>query len=107
LADISIRKIKPTHYLVLPTLASRKPSDMGPTEGKALLPNRRGNPNWGRPQALAVMPPGQSTFEQLVATLGLFPEEYEGSSVLKEWVRKNKDHKYVPLDLLRAWGLLG
>lgn len=53
------------------------------------------------------MPPGQSTFEQLVAALGLFPEEYEGSNVLKAWVQKNKDHKYVPLDLLRAWGLLG
>ncbi len=78
---------------------------MGPAEGKALLSNRRGNPNWTKPQALAVVPPGQSTFEQLVASLGLTPEQYEGSSVLQDWVRKNKDHKYVPSELLKAWGL--
>jgi hypothetical protein len=30
--------------------------------------------------------------------------EYASSAALKEWVRKNKDHKYVPLDLLTIWG---
>jgi hypothetical protein len=24
---------------------------------------------------------------------------------LKEWVRRNKDQKYVPTDLLKDWGL--
>ncbi|HSA93306.1 MAG TPA: hypothetical protein VLE48_09875 [Terriglobales bacterium] len=78
---------------------------MRPAERKASLAARRGNPNWTRPQAMATPPPGQSSFEQIVATLGLSPEEYEGSIVLREWVRKNKDHKYVPSNLLKAWGL--
>lgn len=64
---------------------------------------RRGNPNWGKPE-----PPGQvnmvSTFESLVKTLKLSPEQYHESQVLREWVLQNKDHKYVPQDLLQAWG---
>jgi hypothetical protein len=36
--------------------------------------------------------------------LGLSPEEYEHSAVLKDWVRRNMDEKYAPLDLLKAWG---
>ena len=69
------------------------------------MPSRRGNPNWTRPLSLAVTPAGQSTFEHVVAMLGLSPEEYENSSVLRDWARKNKDHKYVPSELLKAWGL--
>ena len=67
------------------------------------MPNRRGNPNWMR--SLAVQPSGASAFEHLVATLGLSPEEYENSAVLRNWVRKNKDHRYVPSELLEVWGL--
>jgi len=40
----------------------------------------------------------------MVKQLGLSPEQYESSAVLKEWVRKNKDVKYVPTALLQAWG---
>src|SRR5579864_2118150 len=34
----------------------------------------------------------------------LSPDQYETSDALREWARKNKDQKYVPLDLLEAWG---
>ena len=47
---------------------------------------------------------GESTFEHVVRRLHLSPEEYESSHVLKEWVRKNKDSKYVPPYLLDLWG---
>jgi hypothetical protein len=36
--------------------------------------------------------------------LHLSPAEYGSSAALKEWVRKNKDQKYVPDDLLEFWG---
>jgi len=78
---------------------------IGPTEGEALLPNRRGNPNWNKPLPLAVTPPGASAFEHMVAILHLSPGEYQNSTVLRGWVRKNKDHRYVPSELLQAWGL--
>jgi hypothetical protein len=46
---------------------------------------------------------GATSFEELVKKLQLTPAEYESSAQLKDWVRKNKDQKYVPSDLLRAW----
>jgi len=51
-----------------------------------------------------INPQGASSFEHLVASLGLSPAEYVNSAELKEWVRRNKDHKYVPPELLAAWG---
>jgi hypothetical protein len=45
-----------------------------------------------------------TTFDRVVENLGLRPEDYLASSALKEWVRTNKDEKYVPPDLLEAWG---
>ncbi len=64
----------------------------------------RGNKNWNNPEQLAVPSSSATSFEQMVKQLGLSPEQYEGSAVLKEWVRKNKDVKYVPTSLLQAWG---
>ena len=40
----------------------------------------------------------------MVRKLCLSPEEYESSVLLKDWVRRNMEEKYVPLDLLKAWG---
>jgi hypothetical protein len=47
---------------------------------------------------------GQSTFEHVVRRLRLSPEEYATSAELKEWVRRHKDEKYVPSQLLALWG---
>jgi hypothetical protein len=50
--------------------------------------------------------PGKpSTFEETVLRLGLSPEQYQSSAILKEWARKHRNEKYVPPDLLSAWGL--
>ena len=48
-------------------------------------------------------PHGESTFEHVARRLHLSPEEYSTSVELKEWVRRHKDHKYVPSQLLEAW----
>ncbi len=45
-----------------------------------------------------------TSFEQMARKLGLSPEEYESSALLKDWVLRNMDEKYVPSDLLKAWG---
>ena len=63
----------------------------------------RGNPNWGKPEPL-FREPSVSSFDAVVHELGLSPAQYESSNALREWVRSNKDHKYVPLDLLQIWG---
>ena len=46
----------------------------------------------------------ESEFEKVVEALGLSPHEYVTSSALRERVRQNKDYKYVPTELLKAWG---
>jgi len=67
---------------------------------------RRGNPNWTKPQLLSVGAPKPSTFDETVRRLRLSPDQYETSDALREWARENKDQKYVPLDLLEAWGFI-
>lgn len=69
------------------------------------MTKKRGNPNWGKPDVNATAFPGPSSFEEVVKKLRLSPAEYEHSVQLKDWVRKNKDQKYVPSDLLKAWDL--
>ena len=66
------------------------------------MKKKRGNPNWGKMdlRPTVVQP---NSFEEVVRKLRLSPEHYVDSVQLKDWVRKNKDQKYVPLDLLKAW----
>ena len=45
-----------------------------------------------------------ASFDEIVKNMGLSPEQFEGSAELKEWVRANMGQKYVPIDLLIAWG---
>jgi hypothetical protein len=45
-----------------------------------------------------------SSFEQVVRALKISPEEYGSSPELKEWVRRNKDDKYVPTEVLKVFG---
>jgi len=68
------------------------------------MARKRGNPNWGKPDIHAA-PAVPTSFEEVVKKLRLSPTEYEGSARLKEWVRKNKDQKYIPDELLKLWGL--
>jgi hypothetical protein len=63
-----------------------------------------GNPHWGHPGAMAAPIERPTSFEGVTKSLGLSVQEFEGSTPLKEWARRNKDHKYVPLELLQAWG---
>ncbi|HTA50614.1 MAG TPA: hypothetical protein VK930_14280 [Verrucomicrobiae bacterium] len=48
-----------------------------------------------------------SSFDRVVARLGISPDQYKDSLPLKEWVVRNKDQKYVPTELLKHWGLEG
>jgi hypothetical protein len=48
--------------------------------------------------------PSVSSFDQIVETLSLVPHQYEGSPELKEWVRRNKNQRYVPTEVLDAFG---
>jgi hypothetical protein len=67
------------------------------------MAKKRGNPNWGKPDMQAA-PVVSTSFEEVVRKLRLSPADYEGSLQLKEWVRKNKDQKYTPDDLLKVLG---
>ena len=60
--------------------------------------------SWG-PKGVLPMPCNRpSSFEEMVQKMGLSPAEYEKSAELKQWVLANVGQKYVPVDLLIAWG---
>jgi hypothetical protein len=66
------------------------------------LPSK-GNPNWGK--SCGDIPNAPTSFEEMVRRLKLSEKEYLNSIPLKEWAKKHKDSKYVPQDLLEAWGI--
>jgi hypothetical protein len=65
---------------------------------------QRGTPNSARPGGTSPPPFSESSFERVVDSLKLSPEQYQSSIELREWVLRNKDHKYVPPELLKAFG---
>ena len=67
------------------------------------MPNKRGNPNWGRP-----MPPVSilcTEFEMQVRQLRLAPEHYIASARLRSWCERNRNQYYIPEWLLKAWNI--
>jgi hypothetical protein len=65
----------------------------------------KGNPNWGKPSG-GIIPVTSTSFEEMVKRLKLSEKECRNSIPLKEWAKKHKDSKYVPQDLLEAWGIV-
>jgi hypothetical protein len=68
------------------------------------MTNRRGNPNWGKPDQGGPVVPGLSSFENIAKEFGLTPDQYLSSSRLREWARLHKNSKFVPEKLLEDWG---
>ena len=64
---------------------------------------KTGNPNWCKfkSQPEVVKP---TLFEETVNRLGLAPADFGRSRELRDWVRQNKDQRYVPSALLEQWG---
>ena len=60
---------------------------------------------WTRPYLCDITSAQPSSFELIARELRLTPAQYESSAALKEWVRKNKNQKYGPPDLLEQWGM--
>ena len=65
----------------------------------------KGNPNWGKPEVLGLVIPTLTEFERTVTRFKLSPHEYVTSSPLREWAEQNRNSRYVPEYLLKAWGL--
>ena len=45
-----------------------------------------------------------SSFEEVVQKLKLMPDQFTTSQELRAWVFRNKDEKYVPSEVLKAFG---
>ncbi len=67
------------------------------------MSKRVGNPNWGKP--LEPLPARPTQFEKMAKKLGLSEQQYLGSATLRSWAAKNKSLRYIPSQLLKAWGL--
>jgi len=48
---------------------------------------------------------GLTQFEKIARRLKLSAPQYGGSIALKNWALRNKTHRYVPTELLKAWGI--
>jgi hypothetical protein len=72
-----------------------------PTEVKVL---KRKATFFTNPCRIGSPQPTQSSFDQIVQSLHLTPEQYAASPELRIWVRRNKEDKYVPPDLLATFG---
>ena len=67
------------------------------------MPKTLKGSHWGKPYDLGSRH-APTSFEGMVRSLKLAPREYKTSAALKEWVRQNKNTKYVPSDLLKDFG---
>jgi hypothetical protein len=71
--------------------------------GLTFMPNKRGNPNWGRPMQFASVL--CTEFEMQAKHLQLTPDQYVASARLRKWCEDNKNQYYVPEWLLKAWNI--
>lgn len=55
----------------------------------------------------APVPAAPSHFERVAARPKLSPEEYANSPQLRGWVERNWRQKFLPENLLKAWGPKG
>ena len=69
-----------------------------------VMAKRRGNPNWGKSEAVGRVVVSATSFERAVEELKLAPDDLVRSVQLREWARSNKNSKYIPEPLLEAWG---
>jgi hypothetical protein len=65
---------------------------------------QRETPNSLRSRPTNATSVSESSFDRMVDALKLSPDQYQSSSELREWVLRNKDDKYVPPELLKAFG---
>jgi hypothetical protein len=75
-----------------------------PSTSGVSMAKRRGNPNWGKPEPIGPVVPTVTSFELVVKEYKLTPDQYERSTRLREWARRNRNSKYIPEALLEAWG---
>jgi hypothetical protein len=64
---------------------------------------KRGNPNWGKPELNTVPYTGATSFEEVAKRL--CSPLSSTATQLRDWAQWNKDHKYLPSNLLELWGL--
>jgi hypothetical protein len=69
------------------------------------MAKRRGNPNWGKPEPLGKPEVTVTAFEQVIQEWGLTPDQILDSRRLRDWAKQHKNQKYIPEELLEAWGL--
>jgi hypothetical protein len=70
------------------------------------MAKKRGNPNWGwGTREMEPVTPAIAEFQRVAREFNLQPDEYISSTQLREWASVNKNSKFIPETLLKAWGL--
>jgi hypothetical protein len=69
------------------------------------MAKKRGNPNWGKPEMVGAGVSTITEFQRVASDFNLQPDQYIRSAQLREWASRNKNSKFIPETLLKAWGL--
>jgi hypothetical protein len=93
------RWVKQGHY----SIATKPKAIMMEPFVPPAMHRKRGNPNWGQP--LLHIPYAPTEFEVEVRKLGLTKQTWAGSAQLRIWRERNRNQRYVPEWLLKAWGI--
>ena len=68
------------------------------------MPKQKTNSYFTNPCRVGLQLAIASSFEEVVQELRLSPEQYAASGELRAWVKRNKNLKYVPPELLIVFG---
>ena len=63
------------------------------------------NRNWGSGRPPKAVPAIASEFEVQARQLGLTPQTYAASYLLRKWCKHNRNRCYIPEWLLDIWGI--
>ena len=69
------------------------------------MSKRPRSPAWSiHGAAQMAMPVTRSEFEEFLRELHLSIEEAKNNPVVRDWVRNNKDRRFIPLEILKVYG---
>ena len=73
---------------------------------ETIMKSRRGNPNWGHPNALGLrVPPQPTAFEIFLDRAGVPEDQAHHYLSVRQWVRKHRNSHFIPEDVLRRCGM--
>jgi hypothetical protein len=69
------------------------------------MTNNEKSANWASGRVAGISQAEPTGFDAQVQRLGLNAGNWDASKELREWCERNKNHCYIPEELLAKWGI--